>query len=213
MDLSSPISSVIPSAHGRVLAVLARTTEPLSGRQVTALTNGTASQNRVNEILGALADNGIVLREHRPPAKLYRLNRDHVAAAGITALVQQWDVLLQRMRDEIADWAEPPLAACLFGSAARGEADVDSDLDVLLIPVARVATSEETERIWHRQLDQFAERVRLWSGNTCEVLELTVAELADGLERDDLLVRDLRRDAIGLAGRDVRELLRRRVVA
>jgi predicted nucleotidyltransferase len=213
MDLSSPISSVIPSAHGRVLAVLARTTEPLSGRRVTALTNGTASQNRVNEILGALADAGIVLREHRPPAKLYRLNRDHVAAAGVTALVQQWDALLQRMRDEIADWAEPPLAACLFGSAARGEADVDSDMDVLLVPGARVATSEEAERIWHFQLDQFAERVRLWSGNTCEVLELTVAELADGLERDDLLVRDLRRDAISLAGRDVRELLRRRVAS
>jgi len=34
MDLSSPISSVIPSAQGAVLAVLARTDEPLSGRAV-----------------------------------------------------------------------------------------------------------------------------------------------------------------------------------
>ena len=76
MDLSSPISSVIPSAHGPVLAVLARTSEPLSGRRVAALTDGKVGQRRANEVLGALADAGIVLREHRPPAKLYRLNRD-----------------------------------------------------------------------------------------------------------------------------------------
>lgn len=36
----------------------------------------------------------------RPTAKLYRLNRDHVAAAGIVALAQQWDTLAQQIRGE-----------------------------------------------------------------------------------------------------------------
>jgi hypothetical protein len=40
MDLSDPVSAVIPSAHGAVRAVLARTTEPLSGRKVAVLTDG-----------------------------------------------------------------------------------------------------------------------------------------------------------------------------
>lgn len=70
MDMSSPISSVIPSAHGAALAVLARAEEPLSGRAVATLTNGRFGQWRVNEVLGQLADAGLVLRESRPPAKL-----------------------------------------------------------------------------------------------------------------------------------------------
>jgi len=34
MDLGSPMSSVVPSAHGPVLAVLARTHAPLTGRTI-----------------------------------------------------------------------------------------------------------------------------------------------------------------------------------
>jgi predicted nucleotidyltransferase len=208
--MSSPISSVIPSAHGAVLAVLARTSEPLSGRRVASLTDGKVGQWRANEVLGALADAGIVLREHRPPAKLYRLNRDHVAAAGIIALAEQWATLLRRIRDEFADWSPPPVTACLFGSAARGEVGPDSDIDILLVPSDDVVASEDTERAWQEQVDQLTENVRIWSGNPCEVLELTAAELGDAVARDDRLVRDLRHDAIALTGRDIRSLLRRR---
>jgi predicted nucleotidyltransferase len=209
VDLTSPISSVIPSAHGAVLAVLARTSEPLSGRRVAALTNGKVGQWRANEILGALADAGIVLREHRPPAKLYRLNRDHVAATGIIALTEQWGTLLQRIRDELAAWSPRPVSACLFGSAARGEAGHGSDIDILLVPSEDVTASEGAERAWQQQVDRLAEHVRMWSGNTCEVLELTGAELGDAVARDDHLVRDLRQDAIALSGRDIRAMLRR----
>jgi predicted nucleotidyltransferase len=211
MDLSNPIGSVIPSAHGAVLAVLARTAEQLSGRRVAALTDGKVGQWRANEVLGELAEAGIVLREHRPPANLYRLNRDHVAAAGITALADQWATLLQRIRDDIDGWSTPPDAACLFGSAARGAAGPASDIDVLLVRPADVAASEDTERAWQAQVDRFTQDVRTWSGNTCEVLELTLAELDDAVARDDRLVRELRDDAITLAGQDIRSLLRPRV--
>lgn len=210
MDLSSPISSVIPSAHGAILAVLARTNEPLSGRRVAALTDGRVGQWRTNEVLGELADAGIVLREHRPPAKLYRLNRGHVAAAGITALADQWGALLQRIRDEIADWSRPPVTASLFGSAARGEGGPGSDIDLLLVTSQAVTASEDTERQWQEQVDHLVQDIRTWSGNGCEVLELTATELADAVARGDRLVRDLRQDAIVVAGQDIRPLLRPR---
>lgn len=212
MDLSSPISSVIPSAHGAVLAVLARTHEPLSGRQVAALTNGRFGQWRVNEVLGALADAGVVLRESRPPAKLYRLNRDHVAAGGIEALADQWEVLLSRLRAEVAGWKIPVEAAWLFGSAARGEAGPDSDVDLLLLkPPASEHRGSKAEDSWQAQLDTLTEHVHAWTGNSCEVLELTMVELRDAVERDDRLVRDLRDHALPLAGREVRALLRQQV--
>ncbi|HET7355381.1 MAG TPA: nucleotidyltransferase domain-containing protein [Nocardioidaceae bacterium] len=210
MDLSNPIGSVVPSAHGAVLAVLARTSEPLSGRKVAELTDGKVGQWRTNEILGQLSDAGIVIREHRPPAKLYRLNRDHVAAPGILALAAMWATLMQRIRDELGTWELPATAACLFGSAARGEATWDSDIDILLIRDVDPASADADDQRWHDQVDRLAAHVFAWSGNTCEVLELSLAELNDAVGRDDRLVRDLRREAIALAGRDVRMLLRRK---
>lgn len=206
MDLSNPIGSVIPSAHGAVLAVLARTTDPLSGRKIADLTDGKVGQWRASEILRELADAGVVLREHRPPAKLYCLNRDHVAAPGIVALTEMWGVLVQRMRDELAAWALPPVAACLFGSAARGDAHGASDIDLLLVRGDQLGNAEQE---WHEQVDRLAEKVRDWSGNSCEVLELTSDELQAAVTREDRLVRDLRQDAISLGGRDVRGMLRR----
>lgn len=208
MDLTSPISSVVPSAHGPVLAVLARTTEPLSGRRVAALTDGRVGQWRTNEVLRALADAGIVLREHRPPANLYRLNRDHVAAPGIIALAEQWTTLIGRIREDFQEWTEAPLAACMFGPAARGQASSSSDIDILLVRTDGGSTSDGPQGTWFTCVEQLREKVWIWSGNSTEIVELSGAELGDAVTRDDRLIHDLRQDAIPLAGHDIRSLLR-----
>lgn len=70
MDMASPISSVIPSAHGPLLAALVRAGVPLSGRQVAALVEGQVSRSRVNSVLSELAVSGLVLREPHPPSVL-----------------------------------------------------------------------------------------------------------------------------------------------
>ena len=101
MDLANPIQSVIPSAHGAVLSVLARTDEPLSGRGVAELTKPRFAQTQVNRVLRKLVASGVVLLERRPPANLYRLNHDHVAAAGIQALARMWVSLVARTRAEL----------------------------------------------------------------------------------------------------------------
>lgn len=208
MDLSSPMRSVIPSAHGAVLVVLARAGEPLSGRQVAQLTNGQVGQARANAVLGLLADAGLVLREEHPPAKSYRLNRDHVAAGAIAMLADQWVLLIGRIQDHLAEWEPAPVSACLFGSAARGEAGPDSDIDLLLVPPGEVGELATAELSWQAQVEDLTERIRLWSGNVCDVLELTQQELEDAVVRDDRLVRDLSSDAIPLQGQDIRTLLR-----
>jgi predicted nucleotidyltransferase len=205
VDLSSPISSVIPTAQGAVLAVLSRSGEPLSGRQVAALTNGRFGQWRVNEVLGQLAAAGIVLRESRPPAKLYRLNRDHVAAAGVEALANQRQELLSRIRSDVAAWVVQADAVWLFGSAARGDGDTTSDIDLLVVRPAAVDQDDET---WLGQIDEVSEHIAKWSGNSCEVLELSRAELAEVVSRGERLVEDLRAEALTLSGTSPRTLLR-----
>jgi predicted nucleotidyltransferase len=210
MNLSSPISSVIPSSQGAVLAVLARAGKPLSGRKVADLTEGRVSQPRVNQILQTLTEAGLVLREDHPPAKVYTLNHDHVAAEAIVALADQWSTLLQRMRDDLAQWAIEPVSACLFGSAARGEAGVSSDIDVLLVAPDAFESNAPGLMAWDTQVDDLVDKVHRWSGNACEVLQLTRSEVKAAVDRDDRLVRDLKADAIPLQGRDIRTLLRKR---
>jgi predicted nucleotidyltransferase len=208
VNIADPLASVMPSAHGAVLAVLARTSEPLSGRKVAELSNGRVGPRRAQEVLGKLTHEGVVSCEHRPPAKLYRLNREHVAATGILALAEMRSTLLKRMRDELSAWEVPPVAACLFGSASRGDAGSGSDIDLLL--VRDVDAPSEAESAWHDQVDQLVDHVQRWSGNACEVLELTRAELRTAVARDDRLIAELSRDAINLTGADVRSLIGRR---
>ena len=211
MDLSNPMQSVAPGAHAAVLGVLARTEEPLSGSRVAALTRPGFSTRRVNDVLGELSRAGLVTRQSAPPAYLYRLNREHVAADGIIALAGLGAVLLDRMRSHIVDWELTPVAAWLFGSAARGEAGLDSDIDVLLVPPSDRREESTFEATWARQTGEFVERVRAWSGNHCELLELEAGELAAAVDRDERLVRDLRDHALVLAGPHPRTLLRKTV--
>ena len=212
MDLRNPIQSVIPSVHGAVLAVLARTNEPLSGRRVAELTAPRFGQTQVNQVLRKLAASGIVLLESRPPSNLYRLNHDHVAAEGIEALARMWTTLVTRIRAELDGWSVPPEAAWLFGSAARGEATAHSDIDILLVVADGELETEGIAEVWERQTEALAEHIKVWSGNVCEMFEMTRSELADAVERDDRLIHDLRGQAISLAGHDPRALLRRQVL-
>jgi predicted nucleotidyltransferase len=212
MDLANPMQSVIPSAHGAVLAVLARTDLPLSGRRIAELTQPRFSQRRVNDVLRHLADSGIALCEKRPPSNLYRLNHDHVAAEGSLLLARMSATLAARIRAELENWSIRPQAAWLFGSAARGEGTEQSDIDIFLVLPASDLDTAAVD-IWERQTEVLADKIMAWSGNRCEVVEMEAAELSAAVERDDLLVRDLRDQAVILAGRDPRDLLRKELLS
>jgi predicted nucleotidyltransferase len=212
MDLANPMQSVIPSAHGAVLAVLARTDLPLSGRRIAELTQPRFSQRRVNDVLRHLADSGIVLCEKRPPSNFYRLNHDHVAAEGILLLARMSATLAARIRAELENWSIRPQAAWLFGSAARGEGTEQSDIDIFLVLPASDLDTAAVD-IWERQTEVLTDKIMTWSGNRCEVVEMEAAELSAAVERDDLLVRDLRDQAVILAGRDPRDLLRKELLS
>lgn len=206
MQLNHPMQSVIPSAHGAVLGVLARTSEPLTGRRIAALTRPRFSQSRVNLVLGELARDGIVDMEDRPPARYYLLNREHVAAPGILALAAMWQTLLERIQTSLTKWPTQPVATWLFGSAARAEADATSDIDILVVR----QDHQSDDEAWQQQLDNLADQVRRWSGNACEPLVLTETELQVAVHRGDRLIDELRQDAIHLAGAQPHALLARR---
>ncbi|MFM9112316.1 MAG: hypothetical protein ACKOPB_03520, partial [Actinomycetota bacterium] len=64
MDVSSPISSVIPGVPGVVLQILARTELPLTGNGIADLADGVVSRAGVTKALSTLVAHGLV--ECRP---------------------------------------------------------------------------------------------------------------------------------------------------
>jgi predicted nucleotidyltransferase len=197
MDLRSPMSSVVPSAHGPVLSVLARTHAPLTGRRVAKLTNPPTSQRQVSTVLTALTEAGIVQRETQGSAHLYTLNRDHIAADAIASLSSLREELWTRMRAEIQSWTPKPAAVAVFGSAARGDGTTASDIDVLVV---RDESVEADDPQWQGNLASFADHVSRWSGNSCEILERSPSALEVLATNGERLIGELRRDAIFLHG-------------
>ena len=114
--------------------------------------------------------------------------------------------LVDRIRTEVSSWAVESEATWLFGSAARGDAGADSDIDLLIVRPDHVDDGEQT---WLEQVSKISEHVHDWTGNACEVLELSVTELNAARERGDRLVAELLRDAVHVTGRTPRATLRR----
>lgn len=207
MDLSNPARAVMPSVHGAVLRALAHTDRPISGRALAELVGDQAGYRRVSQVLGQLVEAGVVLRESQPPAYLYRLNREHVAAEAIAILADLRARLMHRISNTVNSWKVQPVALWLFGSGARGDGNIDSDLDILVV---RPDTVGDADPGWRHQLENLAANATAWSGNDCQLLEYSQRELAALVTRGERLVTELRAEAIVLAGKSPQEILRKK---
>jgi hypothetical protein len=203
MDLSRPHAAVTGGAlEGDVLEVLAGTTKPLTGRQVARLASH-GSDRGVRLALARLAEQGLVDTLDAPPAVLYTLNRDHIASPVVLALAGLRAALRERLRDALARWEIPPAHASLFGSAARGEGDAQSDIDLFVV---RPETVDADDPPWRDQLDALHQDVERWTGNRAGISEVGEDELVRLSAERPPIVEDLERDGVTLAGRDVRRL-------
>lgn len=186
-----------------MLNVLAATTRPLTGREVARLA-GRRSHAGVLEVLNRLTAHGLVDRQEAGRALLYVLNRDHLAAPAVELLAAMRTELFDRLRAAVAAWTTPPLHVSVFGSAARGDGGLDSDVDVLVVRPARVA---EDESRWRDQLDGLAASIRRWTGNQAAIAELDEGALARLRDGEAPIAAELRTDAISIWGRPIAELL------
>lgn len=205
MDLAHPIRAAIPSLDGPVLEVLARTTRPLTGREVHRLV-GVGSENGVRAVLNRLATQGLVSSDVRSNAVFYTLNSEHLAAPAIQSLANLRNALIDRLREVVSGWEPAPVHASLFGSVARGDGTVGSDVDLLLVRPSKVTA---TAPRWTAQTDRLADDVHAWTGNHCQLYELSRRELAQHVSTREPIVESWRRDAVTIYGPDITQLLRR----
>jgi hypothetical protein len=194
MDFRRPLQVITPTLDGDVLTVLARAEAEMTGRELQRVI-GRGSHQGIRNAADRLAEQGVVARRSAGNANLYQLNRDHVAASWIEGLASLPAQVLDRLRDAINEWRQPPVLVVLFGSVARGEATRGSDLDLLVV---RPADCGPDEPVWQQQLSMLQTHASAWTGNDTRILEFGEQELTDGEPQQ--VLTDAARDGIELYG-------------
>ncbi len=203
MDVSKPYATICPTLDSEVLAVLTGTTRPLTGREVARLT-GRTSHRGVAEVLARLVEHGLVERQEAGRALLFTLNREHLAAPAVEILADMRAELLRRIRHLVETWQIAAVHVSIFGSAARGEGDTQSDIDVFAV---RPDAISDDDPQWRLQLDDLAQNIERWTGNRGNIAETAENEMENLLAEDRPIVAQLRADAIGIDGADISTLL------
>jgi Nucleotidyltransferase domain len=222
MDLSDPTRSVTATLDGTVLAVLAVAGKPLTVGQVAAQA-ARGSEIGIRRSLSRLVEQGTVRATLMGRNQVHELNRDHVAAQVAVLLAGLRIDLWGRFRSEFDSWHPGPIYACVFGSAARGDGTVDSDIDLLVVHppfpgekpprltpgllaqltealgAASMASAQpDAEQRWEGQLAELHELVERWTGNPLQIVDLAFHEWRHPPKQYVPLLEEVRRDGIEL---------------
>jgi len=186
MLFGEPFGGVIPGARGAVLAVLLRTDAPLTGRQIHALLSDEYSLWTVQEALKALTQLGLVNTQTVGRAGVHTINEDHVSVAPLRALLDPITALIYTVREAVGTDVK---AVILFGSVARGEANIYSDVDLAVIAPAG----------WDGGAD-LEDAVRMRLGNNCDVLVFTPEDFTRLADIGEPVVREILTSGVALIG-------------
>lgn len=196
MEMQRPFRLITPTVDGDVLAALARVQSSFTPPQLQRVI-GRHSEAGVRKALQRLAVQGLVQRQRAGRADLYELNREHLAAAHVTAIATLFDEFVRRAEEHLSTWRPRCEYAALFGSAARGEMNPDSDLDILVV---RPDDVDADDPVWLDQLLQLERVFSAWTGNDARVLEWGASPLRLGLSAGEPVLRDIVREGIRLTG-------------
>ena len=188
MRFQNPLTAISPSLDMGVLYVLGRAEAAFTAPGIQKLLPEAGSLAGVRKALQRLTDQGIVLDEVVGRTHAYRLNREHLLADAILAMVAAKSVLLDRIRGEISSWEFVPASVVLFGSAARNDMRTDSDVDIFI-----ALPDDVDDDLADARIASLAARIASWTGNDARPLvyrtsEISAAPVFDSITRDGLSI-------------------------
>jgi hypothetical protein len=209
VDLSNPVSTIIPKLDGSIYRVLARTTAPLTGARVAALA-GKASYPGILTALSRLVHQGTVLVERAGSSYMYRANREHILWPAIEQAVAAADSVLPTLTQRLSQLIDEHLGTndsrhctlAIFGSVARETSTVDSDLDLVAVFPDHIPDEKRAEFV-----DALGVSTRRWTGNSCNVYAVSASRIRELVRAMDPIVESWRSDAVTFHGVDLRSRL------
>ena len=184
MKFGEPFGGLFPGARGAVLSVLLRTGATLTGRQVHAMVRDGHSLWSVQQALADLISLGLIESTPVGRANLYTLNEQHYAITPLRALLDPLGALR-----EVAAGAGAE-SVILFGSLARGEATVSSDIDLAVL------AGED----WDGRAE-LEDSVRARLGNDCDVVVFTPERFQRlAISGEEPVVAEILADGVALVG-------------
>jgi predicted nucleotidyltransferase len=201
VDFHRPVEAVIPDAQGRILGVLARTSEELTLTSLADLSG--VSLAHVARIVPRLVELGLVERREVPPAVLVRLVPEHLAARALLALTDVRHALLLELRESARALDPVPTNVTLFGSFARGDDDTESDIDVVVV---RPDGTTDDDAAWTDSMRRWEMHARRVSGNAVNRIEVSEKEIPPLMRSRRPLWQAIRREGKPLLGTPLTEI-------
>ena len=171
MDLSAPITDVIPGHRGAVLAALLRLREPVTGRELAAQAGVPAATAR--RIIDDLAEAGLV--DLRPAGRALgvTLNRQHLAVPALEQLAAMRALLIETLHRVYRRMGAPGCRGVDVWVRHRGE----------MVIVTRILTSSlfrgEASDDWETQTGDLASLGSACTGNDVQVLDYSRREFPE----------------------------------
>ena len=119
-------------------------------------------------------------------AGVHTINEDHVSVAPLRVLLDPIAALTDTVREAVGHDVKTVI---LFGSIARGEANIDSDVDLAVIAPAG----------WDGRTD-LEDAVRTRLGNNCDVLVFTPEDFTRLADTGEPVVQEILTDGVALIG-------------
>jgi DNA-binding transcriptional ArsR family regulator len=203
MDLSEPGTALAGPLSMVVLRALDGRSLPTSPAQVARVTEG-GTPAGVRRALERLSLQGIVNQEELGDRTFYSLNYEHVLYPSIRKALDAPDSFVKLLRTKLNSWTTSPLSAVLFGSAARRDGGVASDVDLLLIRPAMGPRIRQQK--WAPQVHELRSQVYRWTGNHLQVVDWSISALSRAVKHGEDLVDEIDMYGILLAGSEIDDL-------
>lgn len=193
MNLGNPADLALGDVPARLLNALSNSRSSLSIRQLARATGVSVASTQ--HWITHWVQRGLIDQQVAGRALMCSINQDHFLAPSLIALASARELIIQRILVELRSWDPSPLTVTAFGSFARGDGNVTSDIDLLVL-----RRNDLDRAQWDEQLDNSSYELTRVFGNSVQWIDYSVETWREMVTNDDPLVSTVVADGVHIFG-------------
>jgi DNA-binding transcriptional ArsR family regulator len=174
---------------------------PSTGREIARKLH--VAHSNVTVALSRLVQTGILRSLAKGRSILYRPNPQHVVVPELREIFQRERNLLGRaLKGLPIEWSSLTRSVIVYGSVARREELLDSDVDLCL-----VARGQTSRKLLEGKMEGLQSEFYLRTGNRFSPWVISAARFVERYRKSDPLIRRIAREGRVIVGDSMAELL------